>query len=97
MKSEKEIIHEYATELKMPVFKNELEYILSQAAAENWNHLRFLTELLEKECTRRREYRRKSRIKTAGFPQMKYLHELITEDLPKEAQLVLPELEHLPL
>ena len=35
MKSEKEIIHEYATELKMPVFKDELEYILSQAAAEN--------------------------------------------------------------
>ena len=95
MKSEKEIIHEYATELKMPVFKDELEYILSQAAAENWNHLRFLTELLEKECTRRREYRRKSRIKTAGFPQMKYLHELIAEDLPKEAQLVLPELETL--
>ena len=26
---------------------------------------------------------------------MKYLHELITEDLPKEAQLVLPELETL--
>ena len=30
MKSEKEIIHEYATELKMPVFKDELEYILSR-------------------------------------------------------------------
>ncbi len=30
MKSEKEIIHEYATELKMPVFKNELEYILPE-------------------------------------------------------------------
>ena len=72
MKSEKEIIHEYATELKMPVFKDELEYILSQAAAENWNHLRFLTELLEKECTRRRECgRRKSRIRVRIYLQMK--------------------------
>ena len=77
MKSEKETIYDYATELKLLAFKEELEYTLSLAAGENWSHLHFLTELLGKESVRRRECRRKSRIKSAGFPQMKYLHELV--------------------
>ena len=68
---------------------------LSLAAEENWNHLQFLTELLGKESARRRECRRRSRIRSAGFPQMKYLHELVMEDMPKEAQVILPELETL--
>ena len=95
MKSEKETIYDYATELKLLAFKEELEYTLSLAAGENWSHLHFLTELLGKESVRRRECRRKSRIKSAGFPQMKYLHELVMEDMPKEAQIILPELETL--
>lgn len=95
MKSEKETIYDYATELKLLAFKEELEYTLSLAAGENWSHLHFLTELLGKESVRRRECRRKSRIKSAGFPQMKYLYELVMEDMPKEAQVILPELETL--
>ena len=95
MKSEKETIYDYATELKLLAFKEELEYTLSLAAGENWSHLHFLTELLGKESVRRRECRRKSRIKSAGFPQMKYLHELVMEDMPKEAQIILPDLETL--
>ena len=63
MKSEKETIYDYATELKLLAFKEELEYTLSLAAGENWSHLHFLTELLGKESVRRRECRRKSRIK----------------------------------
>ena len=95
MKSEKETIYDYTTELKLLAFKEELEYTLSLAAGENWSHLHFLTELLGKESVRRRECRRKSRIKSAGLPQMKYLHELVMEDMPKEAQVILPELETL--
>jgi DNA replication protein DnaC len=57
--------------------------------------MQFLTELLGKESARRRECRRRSRIRSAGFPQMKYLHELVMEDMPKEAQVILPELETL--
>ena len=83
MKSDKETIYDYATELKLLAFKEELEYTLSLAAGENWSHLHFLTELLGNESVRRRECRRKSRIKSAGFPQMKYLHELVMEDMPK--------------
>ena len=95
MKSEKETIYDYAAELKLLAFKEELECTLSLAAEENWNHLQFLTELLGKESARRRECRRRSRIRSAGFPQMKYLHELVMEDMPKEAQVILPELETL--
>ena len=46
MKSEKETIYDYAAELKLLAFKEELECTLSLAAEENWNHLQFLTELL---------------------------------------------------
>lgn len=95
MKSEKETIYDYAAELKLLAFKEELECTLSLAAEENWNYLQFLTELLGKESARRRECRRRSRIRSAGFPQMKYLHELVMEDMPKEAQVILPELETL--
>ena len=95
MKSEKETIYDYAAELKLLSFKEELECTLSLAAEENWNHLQFLTELLGKESARRRECRRRSRIRSAGFTQMKYLHELVMEDMPKEAQVILPELETL--
>lgn len=95
MKSEKETIYDYAAELKLLAFKEELECTLSLAAEENWNHLQFLTELLGKESARRRECRRRSRIRSAEFPQMKYLHELVMEDMPKEAQVILPELETL--
>ena len=95
MKSEKETIYDYAAELKLLSFKEELECTLSLAAEENWNHLQFLTELLGKESARRRECRRRSSIRSAGFPQMKYLHELVMEDMPKEAQVILPELETL--
>lgn len=82
MKSEKETIYDYAAELKLLSFKEELECTLSLAAEENWNHLQFLTELLGKESARRRECRRRSRIRSAGFPQMKYLHELVNPEKP---------------
>ena len=52
MKSEKETIYDYAAELKLLSFKEELECTLSLAAEENWNHLQFLTELLGKESAR---------------------------------------------
>lgn len=44
MKSEKETIYDYATELKLLAFKEELEYTLSLAAGENWS-LAFLDRI----------------------------------------------------
>lgn len=95
MKSEKELVYEYAAELKLLAVKEELDETLSLAAEEQWSRLRFLTEMLQKENERRTESRRKARMKSANFPQMKYLHELVREELPKDAQVALPELETL--
>ena len=67
MKSEKETIYDYAAELKLLAFKEELECTLSLAAEENWNHLQFLTELLGKENARRRECRKKIKDKICGI------------------------------
>jgi len=82
MKSEEEASYDYAAELKLLAFKEDLECTLSLAAEENWNHLQFLTELLGKESAKTRECRRISRIRTAGHPQMRYLHDLVMEYMP---------------
>ena len=50
MKSEKETIYDYAAELKLLAFKEELECTLSLAAEENWSHLQFLWNCLERKA-----------------------------------------------
>lgn len=93
--TEKEQIHKYVTELKLLSFDERLEEILDTAMQENWGYMHFLGCLLKHESDRRLETRRRSRIKSASFPQMKYLHELIREELPDDARIALPELESL--
>lgn len=95
MKTEKESIYEYASELKLLAFREELDNVLALAAEDNWNALQILENLLQKESKRRHECRIRSRIKSASFSQLKYLHELVREELPKDAQAALPELETL--
>jgi len=41
------------------------------------------------------EASRKQRIRIAGFPELKYLQELVRQEMPKDAQTALPELETL--
>ena len=53
----------------------------------------FLNELLHREVEHRAENRKYQRIRKACFPQMKYLHEIVREDLPDDARNLLPELE----
>lgn len=93
--SEKEMITDYARELKINVLQNELEDFITLATQENWGCRTLIARILEKEMEIRVEKRRKQRVRIAGFPQMKYLQELIREDLPKDAQMVIPELETL--
>lgn len=95
MVSEKELAYKCATELKLLTFRDELDSLLTRVAEENWTHLHFVTELLRKESDRRAENRKRARIKTANFPQMKYMYELITEELPQDASIALSELETL--
>lgn len=93
--SENEMIAEYAKELKIYALQNELEDFIALATAENWGYRTFIASILDKEAQIRVEKRRKQRVRIAGFPQMKYRHELVREDLPKDAQMAIPELETL--
>lgn len=93
--SEKESINEYAKELKISVIKDELEDFITLGTEQNRTYRTLLCQLLCKEVELRTEHRRKQRIRRAGFPELKYLQELVREELPKEGQLVLPELETL--
>lgn len=95
MVSEKELAYKYATELKLLTFRDELDSLLTRVAEENWTHLHLVTELLGKESERRAENRKRARTKAANFPQMKYMYELIKEELPQDARTALPELETL--
>ena len=55
----------------------------------------FLATLLQKEVDQRYEHRKYTRIHKAGFPQIKYLAELVREDLPADGRNLLPEFETL--
>jgi DNA replication protein DnaC len=56
---------------------------------------RFLCELLQAENEQRAENAQKKRLKTAGFPQYKYMEELDMEELPEGARLLADELKTL--
>ena len=53
MKTEKEMIYTYASELKLSAVKNELEDVLAMSEQEKWSKMRLIKELLEKEYNRK--------------------------------------------
>lgn len=93
--SEKELLEESAKELKISVIKDELEDFITLGTEQNWTYRTLLYHLLSKELELRTENKYKQRVRRAGFPELKYLQELVREELPKEGQLILPELETL--
>lgn len=93
--SEKELTIEYARELKMLVMRDELHDFITLGTEQNWSYRTLIYQILAKEVEVRTENRRKQRVRRAGFPELKYLQELVREELPKDAQTALPELETL--
>lgn len=93
--TENKLIADYLRELKMPSVKEYLEETASQANAESWTYRTFLCRLLEREVGRRAENRKQQRIRRACFPEMKYLQEIVREELPQDGRTILPELETL--
>lgn len=93
--SEKELTIEYARELKMLVMRDELDDFITLGTQQNWSYRTLIYQILAKEVEVRTENRRKQRVRRAGFPELKYLQELVREELPKDAQTALPELETL--
>ena len=93
--SEKELTIEYARELKKLVMRDELDDFITLGTEQNWSYRTLIYQILAKEVEVRTENRRKQRVRRAGFPELKYLQELVREELPKDAQTALPELETL--
>ena len=93
--NEKDIICQYAKELKLATVRENLSLFVEDAMREQWGYLMFLRKLFEEEVTSRREKSKIIRIHRADFPQMKYLEELHREELPLEGQMLLPEVENL--
>lgn len=85
----------YTKELRLPTFRKNYETAATEAARENLSFEQYLHGLLLLEFESRAENRKKTMIRQARFPQMKYLQDLSREDLPKEAQERLPQLERL--
>lgn len=92
---ENEKLDSYSKELKLPTFKNNIEDIEAEAIEGKWSYRRFLCTMLEREVEQRIENRKYQRIRKAAFPQLKYLGELVREELPAECRGLLPELETL--
>jgi DNA replication protein DnaC len=90
-----ELIIRYIKELKLPTVKDSLDDIEADALAQKWDYRKFLRTLLQREVEQRFENRKYVRIKRANFPQLKYLQELVREDLPAEGRNLLPEAETL--
>lgn len=75
--------------------ESESDNFITTAIEENWSYHTLICRLLERETEVRIEARRRQRVRMAGFPELKYMSQLVRDELPKEAQLALPELESL--
>lgn len=91
----KELIIKYLKELKLQTLVDDFADILSDATREHWPYCKFLCDLLQREVEQRIENRKYMRIRKANFPQMKYLQQLVREDLPADGRECLPEFETL--
>jgi DNA replication protein DnaC len=85
----------YSKELRLPTFRKNFETAAIEATRGNLTFEQYLHGLMQQEYEARAENRKKSQIRKAGFPQLKYLQDLSREDLPLEAQERLPLLERL--
>ena len=85
----------YSKELRLPTFRKNYETEALEATRGNLTFEQYLHGLMQQEYEARAENRKKSQIRKAGFPQLKYLQDLSREDLPLEAQERLPLLERL--
>lgn len=95
MKEIEERIKELSGEIKLSAIKKNLTDLLEQSKAENKSCEQFLLDILELEYSTRLENRKTTKVRLAGFPYKRYLENLIKDELPKEAQEKLSELENL--
>lgn len=90
-----EQINQITMELRLPAFRKELPSVIKEAVKQNASHEQLILTLLTRELQQRRINRDKARLRTANFPQLKYLQDLQRAELPEDGRARLPELETL--
>lgn len=88
-------IQQASLELRLPAFRNEIQAVLEQKVKENASYEQVILELLQAEQELRLINRKKTQMRNANFPQLKYLQDLSRPDLPEDAIAKLPTLETL--
>ncbi|MCM2979235.1 IS21-like element helper ATPase IstB [Priestia aryabhattai] len=87
--SKKALVEEINTlskELKLPKIRQDFEEVIKESVETDASYEEFLRQLLQKELDSRQESAKYNRIRRADFPYKKYLEDLSTEDLSKDAQ-----------
>lgn len=85
----------YSRQLRLPSFRTEVAQMVQQAQNQQLDHATFLRNLMEIEYQQRIIRRKKQRIKRAGFPYIKYLQDVLVEELPQDGREKLTELSSL--
>ncbi len=81
-----EEINTLSKELKLPKIRQDFEDVIKESVEADASYEEFLRQLLQKELDSRQESAKYNRIRRADFPYKKYLEDLSTEDLSKDAQ-----------
>lgn len=89
------IIRKAATELKLPLWRDCLDEYISRFARESWSVQHLIAVMMQDQLDLRAENRRRTLIKRADFPQLKYLGDIIPGELPEDGRTALPVLQTL--
>lgn len=90
-----EQINQLSMDLKLPAFRKDLQAVITEAIKQNASHEQLILTLLTNELQQRMINREKARLRSASFPQLKYLQDLDRAELPEDGRARLPELETL--
>ena len=89
------IIRKAATELKLPLWRDALDEYIGRFATEAWTIQHLMAVMMQDQLKMRADNRRRTLIKRADFPQLKYMAGLLVEELPEDARAALPLLQSL--
>lgn len=75
MNNEEQRLIDQLTNLRLPFIREHHQALATEAARDQWTHLRYLSSLIEGESQRRREHRIARRVAEARFPVIKTLEQ----------------------
>lgn len=90
-----EQITQMSTDLKLSGFRRDIQAVITEGVKQNASPEQVILTLLINEQQQRNINREKTRLRNAGFPQLKYLQDLDKIELPDDGKAKLPELETL--